>query len=81
MIRTDEFLQALNELDETTGQTDAMLSMLMLNFNHAASGEESLSDTALANYAWALKAQNDRAVRAIGAISMMTTPAPIPVAS
>ena len=74
MKRTPELLNTLDELDEATAQTEAMLSMLMLNFTNAASGEECLSDSSLANYVWALKAQNARVARAAETIGKATAP-------
>lgn len=75
MNRTPDFLNALDELDQTTDQTGAMLSLLMHHLAEAVQNNgECLSDEALLNYVWALKAQNERMERAIQVISNETAP-------
>lgn len=76
MKRTTDFLNALDELDQTTDQTGAMLSLLMHHLAEAVQSDgERLSDEALLNYVWALKAQNERMDRALQVISTETAPA------
>ncbi|PSF12360.1 hypothetical protein C7H09_03895 [Marinobacter fuscus] len=76
MHRTPDFLTALDELDQTTDQTGAMLSLLMHHLAEAVQSDgECLSEETLLNYVWALNAQNERMARAIQVISNETAPA------
>lgn len=74
MNKTRDFLRAMDELGATTDQTAAMLAMLMQHLIDATENSGRLSDQTLLNYVWALKTQNERAERAIQAISKATAP-------
>ena len=57
-------VDAIDTLNEVHTQTQAMLSMLMAYLKSANEGGEELADHVLANYAWQLKANMDRAEQA-----------------
>lgn len=61
MTRTPELSDAMDEMNETTAQTEAMLEMFTAHHADALdNGNGLLSYEQLLNYAWALKAQNKR---------------------
>lgn len=68
MKQQPTFMEVMDELEQANSQTDAMLSMLMINISNAGNGDESLSNTDLSNYVWALQVQNERTERALSAL-------------
>lgn len=75
MTRTPELSEAMDELNETTAQTEAMLEMFTAHLADALeNGNGLLSDDHLLNYVWALKAQNKRTRRAARSIDQATAP-------